>query len=302
MSTTELLPGFVRTRISTTDGTQIAVAHAGTGPPLLLLHGYPQSGAMWHELAPVLAQTHHVVVSDLRGYGDSDRPTTVAGANHVEHSFRAMADDQVQVMAALGHEHFAVVGHDRGARTAHRMALDHPGVVERLAVLDIVPTRHVLATVDRTVAQAYYHWFFLTQPEPLPETLIGADPVGFLRLSLSGALAGSSSVFTAEAMEEYERCFDLPGAVHSVCEDYRAAGSIDQLHDDADAHRLLTQPLLALWGTQGLVGRHYDVGAAWRQCAQDVRTASVHAGHFLVEQAPAETLAVLQDWLAPPGK
>lgn len=152
------------------DGVTISVAHAGSGPALLLLHGNPQSGAMWHQVAPELTTDHTVVVTDLRGYGDSTRPTTAPGTDHAEHSFRAMAADQVQVMAALGHGRFTVIGHDRGARTAHRMALDHPGAVERLAVLDIVPTRHVLATVDATVAQAYYHWFFLSQPEPLPRS------------------------------------------------------------------------------------------------------------------------------------
>lgn len=291
-----MLPTFERTRVRTADGTTIAVAHAGSGHPLLLLHGYPQSGAMWHPVAPALAETHHVVVADLRGYGDSSRPATAPGTDHAEHSFRAMAADQVEVMTSLGHDRFTVVGHDRGARTAHRMALDHAEAVARFAVLDVLPTRHVLAHVDRTVAQAYYHWFFLTQPAPLPETLIGADPLAFLRLTLGGVLAGGADVFAPEALAEYERCFQLPGAVHSVCEDYRAAASIDQVHDEADAGRLLTQPLLALWGTRGLVGRS-DVLDVWRGCTEDVRGASVDAGHFLVEERPAETLVVLRDWL-----
>ncbi len=279
-----------------TAGATISAVSAGSGPPVLLLHGYPQSRAMWDGVLGELATEHTVVAADLRGYGDSTRPATAPGTDHAEHSFRAMAADQVQVMAALGHERFTVIGHDRGARTAHRMALDHPDVVQRLAVLDVLPTRHVLATVDRTVAQAYYHWFFLTQPEPLPETLIGADPLAFLRLTLGGALAGGSGVFSPEAMAEYERCFQLPGAVHSVCEDYRAASSIDQVHDEADAGRLLGQPLLALWGTRGLVGRS-DVLDVWRGYAADVTGASVDAGHFLVEERPGETLALLQEWL-----
>jgi haloacetate dehalogenase len=279
-----------------TAGATISAVSAGSGPPVLLLHGYPQSRAMWDGVLGELAAEHTVVAADLRGYGDSTRPATAPGTDHAEHSFRAMAADQVQVMAALGHERFTVIGHDRGARTAHRMALDHPDVVQRLAVLDVLPTRHVLATVDRTVAQAYYHWFFLTQPEPLPETLIGADPLAFLRLTLGGALAGGSGVFSPAAMAEYERCFQLPGAVHSVCEDYRAAASIDQVHDEADAGRLLGQPLLALWGTRGLVGRS-DVLDVWRGYAADVTGASVDAGHFLVEERPVETLALLQEWL-----
>lgn len=292
-----MFPTFERTRIRTSGDVTISVAHAGSGPPLLLLHGYPQTGAMWHELAPALAETHRVVVADLRGYGDSSRPATAPGTDHSEHSFRAMAADQVQVMASLGHSAFTVVGHDRGARTAHRMALDHPDAVQRLAVLDVLPTRHVLAHVDRTVAQAYYHWFFLTQPEPLPETLIGADPLAFLRLTLGGSLAGSATVFAPEAMAEYERCFQRPGAVHSVCEDYRAAATIDQVHDEADAGRLLTQPLLALWGTRGLVGRS-DVLDVWRGYAEQVTGAAVDAGHFLAEERPAQTLAVIEHWLA----
>ena len=292
-----MLTTFTRTRVRTSDDVTIAVAHAGSGPGLLLLHGYPQSGVMWDPIAQALVETHHVVVADLRGYGDSARPED--GDDHAGHSFRAMAADQVQVMAALGHERFTVIGHDRGARTAHRMALDHPGAVARLAVLDILPTRHVLAHVDRAVAQAYYHWFFLTQPEPLPETLIGADPLAFLRLTLGGALAGGSDVFTPQALAEYERCFQLPGTVHSVCEDYRAAAGIDQVHDEADAGRLLTQPLLALWGTRGLVGRS-DVLDVWRGYAAQVTGASVDAGHFLVEERPDETLALLQDWLRTP--
>ncbi len=289
---------FTATSVDT-DGATISLVHAGSGPAVLLLHGYPQTKAMWHELAPRLATDHTVVAADLRGYGDSSRPVTAPGTDHAEHCFRAMAADQVAVMRALGHEQFAVIGHDRGARVAHRMALDHPDAVARLAVLDIVPTRHVLATVDRSVAMAYYHWFFLTQPEPLPEKLIGADPGWFLRTTLAGALAGSPSAFTLEALAEYERCFTLPGTVHSVCEDYRAAASIDQVHDDADAaagHRV-AQPLLAMWGTWGLVGRRYDVAAVWQEYATDVHATSVDAGHFLAEERPTETLAALQEFL-----
>lgn len=280
----------------TTAGATISAVSAGSGPPVLLLHGYPQCRAMWSGVLEELAAEHTVVAADLRGYGDSSRPATEPGTDHAEHSFRAMAADQVAVMAELGHSRFTVVGHDRGGRVAHRMALDHPDAVERLAVLDILPTRHVLAHVDAGVAQAYYHWFFLTQPEPLPEKLIGTDPVGYLRMTLGGALAGSATVFTAEAMAEYERCFARPGSVHSVCEDYRAAATIDQVHDEADAHRRLTQPMLALWGTGGLVGRS-DVLDVWRGYADDVTGAAVEGGHFLVEQNPTDTLARLLPWL-----
>lgn len=286
-----LFPDFAVDRIDTGDAT-IAVRHAGSGPPVLLLHGFPQTSAMWHQVAPALAREHTVVVPDLRGYGSSSKPA--GGGDHAAHSFRAMAADQVAVMQALGHERFAVLGHDRGARVTHRMALDHPERVQRLAVLDIVPTAHVLATADLALAKRYYHWFFLSRPEPLPETMIGADPVFYLHANL-GALGGSLADYHPEALAEYERC--APEAVHGWCEDYRAALTIDAEHDRADADRVLTQPLLALWGSRGAVGELYDPLAVWRTFATDVRGQAVDAGHFLVEQRPQECTALLQEFL-----
>lgn len=295
-----MFPGATRTRVPT-DGATIDVVHAGSGPAVLLLHGFPQTKAMWAAVAADLATDHAVVAMDLRGYGDSSRPAD--GEDHAGHSFRAMAADAVAVMTALGHERFTVLGHDRGARVTHRLCLDHPERVRAAAVLDVLPTRHVLATADRVVAQAYYHWFFLTQPEPLPETLIGADPVWYLDYCLA-AMGGGARGTTDAAVAEYRRAAALPGTVHAWCEDYRAAASVDQAHDDADAAagRVVEVPLLVLWGTQGLVGGYSPDGAdpleVWRRCASDVRGRSVEAGHFLVEDAPADTLAALRELLA----
>ncbi len=289
-----LFPGFTREQIRT-DGATINLVRAGSGPPVLLLHGFPQTLAMWHQLAPALAEHYTVVAADLRGYGDSSKPT--GGGDHGEHSFRAMAADQVALMRSLGHERFAVLGHDRGARVGHRMALDHPDVVQRLAVLDIVPTAHVLATVDRKLASRYFHWFFLSQPEPLPERLIGSDPAFFLHACLGG-LGGALSDYAPEAMAEYERCFADPGTIRGVCEDYRAAMGIDAEHDRADAHRRLEQPLLVLWGGGGVVGELYDPLAVWREYANDVQGQAVDAGHFLVEQRSAECGRLMLSFLA----
>jgi haloacetate dehalogenase len=286
--------GFERVRVGARDA-EINAVRGGAGPPVLLLHGYPQTHAMWHLVAPRLAEDFTVVATDLRGYGDSSKP--FGSENHATYSKRAMAADGVQVMESLGFPSFGVVGHDRGGRVGHRMALDHPDSVTRLAVLDIVPTRHVYATVGKDLATAYYHWFFFIQPYDLPETLIGADPGYYLRKKLGG-WGTSLDTFAPEALAEYERCFD-PATIHASCEDYRAAASIDLVHDDADRDegRKVACPLLTLWGGRGVMERLYDVQEVWRGYADDVRGKPIDAGHFLAEERPEETTQELAHFL-----
>jgi len=276
------------------DGAEIHTLVAGSGLPVLLLHGYPQTHLMWRHLAPRLAEEFTVVVTDLRGYGDSSKPASDEA--HLAYSKRRMADDQVQVMKALGHEAFFVVGHDRGARVGHRMALDHPQLVQRLAVLDIVPTWELFTTTDKTFAEGYYHWFFLSQPAGFPEHLIGLDPDFFLREKLSRS-AADAYVFEEPVMEEYLRCFKDPEMIRASCEDYRAAASIDLEHDEADRERKLECPLLALWGAKALMGKTRDVLNTWREYAKDVRGKALPCGHYLPEESPEETLTALLPFL-----
>lgn len=285
---------FKSTRIAV-PGVEIAVRTAGAGPPLLLLHGYPQTSAMWSRIAPALARRYTVVAPDLRGYGASGKPP--GSASHIEYAKRTMAADQVAVMGALGFEEFAVVGHDRGGRVGHRMALDHPERVQRLAVLDIVPTHEVFRTTDEMLARVYWHWFFLSQPYDLPERLIGADPEYLLRFALR-AWSSDGTVFDEAAVAEYAAAFRDPATVHATCEDYRAAASIDLEHDEADLACRVTCPVLVLWGARGFVGRRYDVLECWGRRAQQVSGTAVDSGHFLPEEAPAETLAALEEFLA----
>ncbi len=289
-----MFEGFTRRRIEAGEAT-FNLVHGGQGPPLLLLHGYPQTHVMWHRLAPRLAGRFTVVAPDLRGYGDSDKPP--GGPDHAGYSKRAMAWDQVAVMAQLGFDAFLVVGHDRGARVAHRMALDHPDRVRKAAVLDIVPTWTMFATVTKDSAMAYYHWFFLSQPHDLPERLIGGDPEYYLRTKLERWSAGTEA-FAPEAVAEYVRCFRDPATIHATCEDYRAGATIDLVHDRADLGRRVTCPLLALWGARGFVGRAFNVLAVWRERAADVRGRALSCGHFPAEEAPDETLAELLAFLA----
>ncbi|MCA1688057.1 MAG: alpha/beta hydrolase [Actinobacteria bacterium] len=286
-----MFEGFERSRVETR-GAEINLVYGGTGPPLLLLHGYPQTHAMWHLVAPRLVEEFTVVAADLRGYGDSSKPE--GDPDHSAYSKRAMAEDQVEVMRTLGFESFGVVGHDRGARVGHRMALDHPDRVTKLAVLDIIPTREIFATVGKELATAYYHWFFFIQPYDLPETLIGADPGYYLRKKLGG-WGTSLETFAPEVLTEYERCFKDPRTIHASCEDYRAAASIDLIHDESDAEegRMVECPLLALWGAAGVMERLYDVKRAWRKYAPDVRGKPLDAGHFLAEERPEETASEL---------
>lgn len=292
----DLLPGFETVDVVVGDVT-VHARTAGSGSPVLLLHGYPQTHVMWHRVAPALAERHRVVVADLRGYGDSSAPS--GGVGHVAYAKQAMAADQVGLMRALGHERFGVVGHDRGARVAHRLCLDHPAAVTRAAVLDIAPTRHVLRHADLELGLAYWHWFFLASPAPLAEQLIGADPGGYLR----GRLEAWSSVrdaFDPRAVAEYVRCFSRPDHLTASCADYRAAPTIDLVHDDASAAagQRVTCPLLVLWGAGGFVGGHYDVLEVWGEYADDVRGHAVPGGHFLPEEAPGPTLDALLAFLA----
>lgn len=284
------------------DGTRIHSAVGGDGTPVLLLHGYPQSHVMWHRVAPELADRHTVVLADLRGYGDSSRPASEF--DHASYSKRAMAADQVELMRRLGFDTFALVGHDRGARVAHRLCLDRPEVVSRVALLDIVPTRHIFTHVDRALAQAYYHWFFLSQDPDLPEHLIAADPGYWVRRKLAHwSGAAGTDIFASEAVDEYIRCFSDPEVIRASCEDYRAGASIDLEHDEVDAAagRRVECPMLVLWGTEGFVGSAYDVVDVWNEYATDVRGRALDCGHFLAEEQPDLTLTALRDFLAVHG-
>lgn len=271
------------------DGIAIRTRHRLTAgrPPLLLLHGNPQTHALWHAVVPRLAERYSVVATDLTGYGESAKPR--ATADHAPYSKRAMAKDQVAVMRHLGFERFFVAGHDRGARAAYRMALDHPERVARLAVLDIVPTWEAYRRADMAFGMSYFHWFFLTQPFDLPERLIGADPEYYWRQHTSREPKGPQ-FFAAEALADYLRCFRDPATIHAICEDYRAAATLDMAHDEADraAGRRIEAPLLVLWGAKGRLEAWYDTLAIWRGWARDVRGRALDCGHYLPEELPAE--------------
>jgi haloacetate dehalogenase len=276
-----------------TDRVGINVAVAGTGSPVLLLHGYPQTHMIWHQVAPILAAEHTVVLADLRGYGDSDKPAPSPG--DAEYSKRAMARDQLLVMRALGFPRFAVAGHDRGGRVAHRLALDSPEAVSALAVLDIVPTRYIFQHADKDFGLGYYHWFFLAAGNGIPERLIGGDPEFWIRARMTARHDGRTP-FDPAAMAEYVRCFSDPAAISASCADYRAAATIDLVHDDADAGRKLSCEFLALWGKDSFVGKTYDVPAVWRQYVEDVRGIGLPANHYLPEEAPRQTAEALLDF------
>ena len=286
-----MFDGFETLDVDTGE-VRIHLRRAGSGPPLLLLHGYPQTHVMWHAVAPALAEDFTVVVPDLRGYGDSDKPPTTA--DHWPYSKRAMARDQVAVMHALGLERFAVCGHDRGARVGYRLALDHPERVERLAVIDIVPTAEALLRANREFGVGYWHWFFLAQPAPLPERLIAADPDAYYRHF-------DAAFFDLDAVAAYRRNGADPAAIHAMCEDYRAAATLDYAHDLADRNRQrkIACPVLALWGARWYLEAWYDVLAIWREWAGDVTGRALHSGHYVAEERPEETLAELRAFFAP---
>jgi haloacetate dehalogenase len=268
------------------DGVRLAAGRCGNGPPLLLLHGHPQSHAMWHLVAPQLARHFSVVWMDLRGYGDSGRPA--ADASHSVYSKREMALDALAVMQHAGFERFQLLAHDRGARVAHRLAADHAAAVERMLLLDIAPTLSMYENTSRAFATAYWHWFFLIQPPPLPEALIGSDPVRYLR-SVMGKRHAGLAAFAPQALAEYERCVAIPGTAQAICADYRASAGIDLEHDRADigAARKLQQPVRVLWGEHGAVGQSFDVLALWRERADDIVGRSLPCGHYIAEEAPA---------------
>jgi haloacetate dehalogenase len=285
-----MFEGFTQTDIEVS-GARIHLRHGGSGPPLLLLHGNPLTHVMWHKVAPRLAEDFTVVAADLRGYGDSSKPA--GGGDHSAYSFRAMARDQVEVMAALGFERFSVAGHDRGGRVAHRMALDSPERVARVAFLDIVPTHHVLNHITKGWAVDSYHWFFMAQPFDYPEQMLVAYGLErYIRRKLDKKGVGLSA-FTPEAMAEYIRCC-TPENIHAVCEDYRAAVSIDLEHDEADLDVKIAMPMLVLWGEKSHVHRAFKPLEAWRQRAADVRGKMLPCGHYPAEQVPEETLAELR--------
>ena len=281
------LPGAERIVVEGADGPiGLAVRRSPAGrQPLLLLHGHPQTSAIWHVVWERLADHFTLIAPDLRGYGASDKPR--GAPDHANYSKRIMARDLVSLMRHLGHERWSVVGHDRGGRVAHRMAADHAPRIERLAVLDIAPTLAMYEQTDERFARIYWHWFFLIQPVPLPERLIGHDGAFYVRTLLGGRHAGLAP-FAPEALAEYERCASDPATIHGFCEDYRAAASIDLVHDrtDRDAGVRLAMPLLALWGAHGWVGHGYDVVAEWRRVATDVRGGALDCGHYLPEEAP----------------
>ena len=272
------------------NGVDIAYRIGGSGPGLLLLHGHPQTHVIWHKVAERLAQHFTVVAADLRGYGDSGKPE--ADELHANYSKREMGRDGVELMRALGFDTFSLLAHDRGARVAHRLALDHPQQVTRMVLLDIAPTLAMYSQTDEAFARAYWHWFFLIRPAPLPESLIEGNPEQYLR-SVMGSRSAGLSPFTEEAFSEYVRCLSLPGAARGVCEDYRAAASIDLEHDRIDiaAGRHLNMPLLVLWGAQGIVGRCFEPLKEWQQIATDVRGQALSGGHYLAEEVPEELLA-----------
>ncbi len=289
-----MFEGFDRRHVDVGEVTLHCVV-AGGGPPVLLLHGFPQNLTMWARVAPKLAEKFTVVCADLRGYGDSSKPR--CSADRLNYSFRVMAADQVALMKALGFERFHVVGHDRGGRTAHRMALDRPDVVETLSVLDIVPTYAMFMDTNRHVAGAYWHWYFLSLPEPFPERLIGADPDFFYEFCLVGWGATRLEDFDEEMLADYRRCWRNPAMIHGSCSDYRAAATVDLEHDRADLDVKVGCPTLAFWGSRGLMHQLFDVAATWRQRCADVCSASLPGGHFFVDQFPEETARILTGFL-----
>lgn len=267
-------------------------------PPLLLLHGHPQTHLIWHKAEPALSHHFSVVAADLRGYGDSDKPASDASVNHAPYSKREMAKDMVALMQGMGFPRFKVLAHDRGARVCHRMLVDHADSVERATLLDIAPTLAMYEQTTMEFAKAYWHWFFLIQREPLPETMISANPEFFIEKMMGNRHAGLSA-FTPETLAEYRRCIHLPGIAHAICEDYRASATIDLEHDRADREsgRKVTQPLQVLWGENGVIGKCFDPIAEWKRVAVNVRGEAAPCGHYIPEEAPDAMLKIALPFL-----
>lgn len=286
----DLYPGYATHDIAVAPDVTIHIRTAGQGPALLLLHGHPQTSAIWHRVAPVLARHFTLVLADLRGYGDSAKPA--GDAQHTLYSKRSMAADMLAVMQALGHTTFSVLAHDRGARVAHRLGADHPEAVRRLVLLDVAPTLPMYEQTSEAFARAYWHWFFLIQPAPLPERLIQADPGAYVR-DVMGRRSAGLAPFDPRALAEYTRCLGLPGAAHGLCEDYRAAAGIDRVHEreDRDAERLLDVPTLVLWGEHGTVHQCFAPLREWQRVARDVQGEALPCGHYIPEEAPELLLA-----------
>ena len=282
----KLFPGFEERYIATSMGN-IFCRMGGNGPPVLFLHGYPQTSAMWHHVAIEFANSYSVICPDLRGYGKSDKPET--DAHHTPYSKREMAKDMVEVMNAIGHEQFLIVSHDRGARVAHRLAMDHQDSVLGIVILDIAPTREMYQYGDSHFAQDYWHWYWLTQPAPLPETLISRDPDYYWEQKVAPG-SKKLSIFNWEALSEYLETFRDPKAIHSSCEDYRAAWTIDIEHDNADAHQYgddkVKAPILTLWGREGAIEKHFDCLKLWQMRAHNVIGEAMPGGHYLAEEHP----------------
>lgn len=289
-----MFEGFDRHHVDVGDVTIHAMV-GGAGPPVLLLHGYPQSLAVWARVAPLMADRFSIVCADLRGYGDSSKPRDAP--DHSTYSFRTMARDQVALMGHLGFERFHVVGHDRGGRTGHRMALDSPQVVETLGVLDIAPTHAMFMETNRHIAGAYWHWWFLSQPEPFPERLIGADPDYFFETCFATWGRTAIGDLDPEMVAEYRRCWRDPEMIHGSCGDYRATPTIDLEHDDADIDRRIACPTLALWGSEGFMHSAFDMAGTWGDRCSRLRTATLPGAHFFIDQFPKETAGILIDFL-----
>ena len=288
-----MFENFTLQRVATNGITINArISNDRNKPPLLLLHGHPQTHVIWHKIEPTLSQHFSIVAADLRGYGDSDKPASDASVNHAPYSKREMANDMVQLMHSLGFTRFKVLAHDRGARVTHRMLVDHADSLERATLLDIAPTLAMYEQTTMDFAKAYWHWFFLIQREPLPETMIQADPEFFIEKMMGNRHAGLSA-FTPEALAEYRRCVHLPGIAHAICEDYRAAATIDLEHDRADREsgRKVTQPVQILWGANGIIGKCFDPLAEWNRVAVNVCGGTTPCGHYIPEEAPDALLA-----------